>query len=408
MGIEEKKSKRNMGALIGAAFLMATSAIGPGFLTQTATFTGQYGSVFAMVIICTILLDVTTQLNIWSIIGVSGMRGQDIANKVLPGLGYFIAFLVSLGGLVFNIGNVGGGATGLNVMFGLPIKAGTIIAGAIGILIFLSKDAKSGMDKMTKYLGSIMIIVVLFVAFKSKPPVGEAVTSLFAFSEAPGLVFPMITLLGGSCGGYITFSGAHRLLDAGYGGKKDLPKVRQSVLMGVGISGTMRILLFLAVLGVVTAAPEIVGSDAWVASPPAAAFRAGAGVIGYKIFGLVIFFAACTSIIGAAYTSVSFLKTLHPYIMKNEKWFVIGFIAVSTVIMTLLGQPATLLVLAGSVNGLILPLTLLVIILASRNKAIVGEDYKHPMILIVLGIGVVLLTGYSGIKALPKILTIFG
>lgn len=408
MGIEEKKSKRNMGALIGAAFLMATSAIGPGFLTQTATFTGQYGSIFAMVIICTILLDVTTQLNIWSIIGVSGMRGQDIANKVLPGLGYFIAFLVSLGGLVFNIANVGGGATGLNVMFGLPLKAGTIIAGAIGILIFLSKDAKAGMDKMTKYLGSIMILVVLYVAFKSKPPVGEAVTSLFAFSEAPALVFPMITLLGGSCGGYITFSGAHRLLDAGYGGKKDLPKVRQSVLMGVSISGTMRILLFLAVLGVVTAAPEIVGTDAWVASPPAAAFRAGAGVIGYKIFGLVIFFAACTSIIGAAYTSVSFLKTLHPFIMKNEKWFVIGFIAVSTVIMTLLGQPATLLVLAGSVNGLILPLTLLVIILASRNKSIVGEDYKHPTILIVLGIAVVLLTGYAGIKALPKILTIFG
>lgn len=89
-----EKKKNNMTVLLGAAFLMATSAIGPGFLTQTATFTGQYGSIFAMVIICTILLDVTTQLNIWSIIGVSGMRGQDIANKVLPGLGYFIAFLL--------------------------------------------------------------------------------------------------------------------------------------------------------------------------------------------------------------------------------------------------------------------------------------------------------------------------
>ena len=385
-----EKKKNNMTVLLGAAFLMATSAIGPGFLTQTATFTGQYGSIFAMVIICTILLDVTTQLNIWSIIGVSGMRGQDIANKVLPGLGYFIAFLVALGGLVFNIGNVGGAATGLNVMFGLPVKAGTIIGGAIGILIFLSKDAKSGMDKMTK------------------PPVGEAVTSVFKFSEAPGLVFPMITLLGGSCGGYITFSGAHRLLDAGFSGTKDLPEVRRSVLMGITVSGTMRILLFLAVLGVVTAMPQVVGSDAWVASPPAAAFQAGAGVIGYKIFGLVIFFAACTSIIGAAYTSVSFLKTLHPFIMENEKWFVIGFIAVSTVIMTLLGQPATLLVLAGSVNGLILPLTLLTILLASRRKDIVGENYKHPMVLIVLGLGVVLLTGYSGIMALPKILTIFG
>ena len=36
------------------------------------------------------------------------MRGQDIANKVLPGLGYIVAFLISLGGLAFNIGNIGG------------------------------------------------------------------------------------------------------------------------------------------------------------------------------------------------------------------------------------------------------------------------------------------------------------
>lgn len=404
----EKKDKGSMTALIGAAFLMATSAIGPGFLTQTATFTGQFKSAFALVIVATILLDVTTQLNIWSVIGVSGMRGQDIANKVVPGLGYFIACLVALGGLVFNIGNVGGGATGLNVMFGLPVKAGCIISGAIGILIFLSKDAKEGMDKLTKYLGTMMILVVLYVVFKSKPPVGEAVAGIASFDQTPDLVLPLITLLGGSCGGYIAFSGAHRLLDAGYKGEKDLPKVRQSVLMGVGVSGTMRILLFLAVLGVVTAMPEIVGSEGWVASPPAEAFRAGAGVIGYKIFGLVIFFAATTSIIGAAYTSVSFLKTLHPFIMENEKWFVIGFIAVSTVVMTLLGQPATLLVLAGAVNGLILPLTLLTVLAASRNKKIVGENYKHPTILLVLGIVAVVLTGIGAVRSLPNILTIFG
>ncbi|WP_352397324.1 NRAMP family divalent metal transporter [[Clostridium] aminophilum] len=399
---------KSMTALLGAAFLMATSAIGPGFLTQTAKFTGEYGALFALAIITTILLDVTTQLNIWSIIGVSGMRGQDIANKVVPGLGVFIAILVSIGGLVFNIGNVGGAATGLNVMFGLPIQAGTIIGGAIGILVFLSKDAKSGMDRLTKYLGSIMIVVVLYVMLRSAPPVGEAVASVGKMNQFPTLVFPIITLLGGSCGGYITFSGAHRLLDAGYSGVDDLKQFRKSVTMGVCVSGTMRILLFLAVLGVVTAAPEIVGTDSWTASPPAAAFQAGAGNIGHFIFGMVICFAAITSIIGAAYTSVSFLKTLHPFIMKNEKWFVIGFIFVSTVIMTFLGQPATLLVLAGSVNGLILPITLAVILLASRRKDIVGADYRHPTVLLVLGVCVVLLTGYTGIKAVPTILTIFG
>ncbi|MFR4782097.1 MAG: NRAMP family divalent metal transporter [Pilosibacter sp.] len=335
----EKKKHSNMTTLMGAAFLMATSAIGPGFLTQTSTFTAQYKSVFALVIVCTILLDVTTQLNIWSVIGVSGMRGQDIANKVLPGLGYFIAFMVALGGLAFNIGNVGGGALGLNVLFGIPTTVGTFIAGIIGILIFLSKDAKASMDKLTKYLGSIMIIVVLYVAIKSKPPVGDAVSSIFHPGDVGALVLPLITLLGGSCGGYITFSGAHRLLDAGYSGKKDLPHVRQSVLMGVSVSGIMRILLFLAVLGVVTANPDVT-LDA--SNPAADAFRLGAGVIGYKIFGLVLFFAATTSVIGAAYTSVSFLKTLHPFIMKNEKWFVIGFITASTLIMAILGKPAAL------------------------------------------------------------------
>lgn len=405
MGVEAKKNKGNMTALIGAAFLMATSAIGPGFLTQTATFTGQFKSVFAFVIICTILLDVTTQLNIWSVIGVSGMRGQDIANKVLPGLGYFIAFMVALGGLAFNIGNVGGCALGLNVLLGLPMTAGTLLGGLIGVLVFLSKDAKSGMDKLTKYLGSIMIVTVLYVAIKSQPPVVEAVTSIFNPGDVGLLVFPMITLLGGSCGGYITFSGAHRLLDAGYSGKKDLGQVRKSVLMGVTVSGTMRILLFLAVLGVVTANPGVVLDPG---NPAADAFKIGAGMIGYKIFGLVLSFAAITSIIGAAYTSVSFLKTLHPFIMKNEKWFIIGFITISTLIMASIGKPAALLVLAGALNGLILPITLLTILLASRNKKIVGDDYRHPTILIVLGIGVVLLTGFAGVKALPSILGMFG
>ena len=38
-------------ALLGAMFLMATSAIGPGFITQTATFTVQMGAAFAFAIL---------------------------------------------------------------------------------------------------------------------------------------------------------------------------------------------------------------------------------------------------------------------------------------------------------------------------------------------------------------------
>ena len=95
---ESMKKRFNWSLLLGAAFLMATSSIGPGFLTQTTVFTAQFAASFGFVILASILLDIGAQLNIWRIIAVSESRAQDIANKVLPGLGYLLAFLVVLGG----------------------------------------------------------------------------------------------------------------------------------------------------------------------------------------------------------------------------------------------------------------------------------------------------------------------
>ena len=81
--------------ILGAAFLMATSAIGPGFLTQTSLFTGELLTSFGFVILISVLLDIGAQLNIWRIITVSGKRAQDISNTMLPGLGIFLAALIA-------------------------------------------------------------------------------------------------------------------------------------------------------------------------------------------------------------------------------------------------------------------------------------------------------------------------
>ena len=403
MANENKKDTRSMSVLLGAAFLMATSAIGPGFLTQTSKFTAQYLASFAFVIVCVVIMDIIAQVNVWSVIGASGLRGQDIANKILPGLGVFLAIMVSIGGLAFNIGNVGGTALGMNALAGIPEKAGYILAGALGICIFLSKSGKTLVDKVAQVMGGIILVVILYVCITSKPPVGTAVMRIFTPEKPIDLFFPMITLLGGSCGGYITFSGAHRLLDAGYGGEKDVAHFRKSVFTGVGVSATVRILLFLAVLGVCTSGAVIltdVAATIYGAGNPAAeAFRQAAGDLGYRLFGLSLFAAGTTSIIGAAYTSVSFLKTLHPFIMKNEKWFVVGFITFSTLVMFLVGNPADVLVWVGMINGLILPISLLIILVASKNKKIVG-DYKHPTALIILGAVVVFLAAILGGKTI--------
>ena len=391
--------KAKSGALLGAAFLMATSAIGPGFLTQTAKFTGDFQASFGFVILISVILSAIAQLNIWRVLCVSGMRGQDVGNRLLPGLGYFISFLIVLGGLVFNIGNVGGGALGIQTTLGIPVQISYFIAGGLAVLVFLSKDAKGIMDKLVKILGGIMIVVILVVIFIVKPPVGVAVKNSFVPDTKLGTLVPAIlTLLGGTVGGYITFAGAHRLIDAGVTGEGKLKDIQYSAVMGMIVAAIVRILLFLAVLGVV-----VKGVTLDAGNPAADAFLQGAGEIGRRFSGLVLTCAAITSIIGAAYTSVSFLKTFSSKIAEKENLWTIAFIVISTLVMAFLGKPATLLVLAGALNGLILPVTLGVCLVASQNKKIVGENYKHPKLLFILGIVVVVLAAYVGIRSLSAL-----
>ncbi len=395
--IGDKKSRWS--ALIGAAFIMATSAIGPGFLTQTAVFTEQYKASFGFIILLSIIIDIGAQMNVWRVIGVSGLRGQDIANRVLPGLGYFVAGCVALGGLAFNIGNIAGAAMGVNVLLGIDIKVAAIISAVIAIIIFLSKQIGDAMDRFTKVLGLLMIVVVGYVAFATHPPMGEAVVRTFVPQQIS--LVALITIVGGSVGGYITFAGGHRLIDAGITGKENVGEISKASVTGIVIASVMRVLLFLAVLGVVSK-----GLQLDPANPPASAFKLGAGILGYKFFGVVLWAAAITSVVGAAYTSVSFMRSLSKNIENNYRYWIIGFIIVSTLIFVTIGQPVKLLILAGSLNGLILPVTLGTMLLASGNKNIVG-DYKHSKWLLWAGIIVVVLAAYAGYKSLLGIGKLF-
>ena len=388
--------KEVLSVLLGAAFLMATSAIGPGFLTQTAVFTDKLKAAFAFAILASVLIDVVVQLNIWRILGVSGMRAQDVANKVIPGLGYFLAFSVSLGSLVFNIGNIARAALGVNGLVGSNMAVGAIVSAALAIFIFLNKEMGKTMDKFTKILGFTMIALVLFMVFKTQPPVALAIKESVLPSTIDWMM--VLTLVGGTVGGYITFSGAHRIIDAGITGHDKVKQISFGSVQGIAITGIMRFLLFLAILGVVA-----MGKPLDPANPPASAFQIGAGMIGYKIFGVVLWAAAVTSVVGASYTSISFLQTLFATVKKNQRWWIIGFIVASTTIFTTVGKPVNLLIFAGSINGLILPLSLLSMLLAAHRKDIIG-DYRHPMVLTILGYIMVAFTAWMGWKSLGAIL----
>ncbi|SDQ82017.1 NRAMP family divalent metal transporter [Actinopolyspora saharensis] len=382
------------GTLLGAVFLMATSAIGPGFITQTTEFTVRLGAAFAFAIVLSILLDIAVQLNVWRVIGVSGTRAQDLGNRVLPGLGSVMAVLVVFGGLVFNVGNLAGASLGLDALLGLNVKIGGAVSALIALGVFASRRAGVAMDRLVLVLGVLMIALTGYVAVSSSPPVGEALRQTVLPQRIDFL--SITTLLGGTVGGYITYAGAHRLVDAGISGPEHVGEITRSSVTSLLVTGVMRIVLFLALLGVVAGGATLTSGN-----PTAEAFGHAAGAVGTRLFGVILWSAGITSVIGAAYTSISFLSTLSPALERGRSWLVAGFIALSTVVFLVLEQaPATLLVLAGALNGLILPVGFGVLLwVAARRRDLLG-GHRHPRWLLTIGVLAWLLTLYLGLSSL--------
>lgn len=367
--------------LFGAIALMATSAIGPGFLTQTATFTQQLGAAFSFGILISVLLDLAIQMNVWRVIGVSGLRAQELAQRVLPGLGVVLSLIVFVCGFIANMGNVAGAGLGLNVLFGLDPRWGAVITTALALVIFINRYFIKIMDRTTVPLGLVMLGLTLFVAIVSSPPVDQAALQTVVPDQID--VLAITTIVGGTVGGYITYAGAHKLLASGISGPGKVREISRTSARGVIATGVMRWLLFLAVLGVVSAGAILDITD----NPAADAFQAAAGDIGFKIFGVVLWAAAMTSVIGASFTSISFISTYSQRLREREGLAVGAFVVACCTVFLLAGQtPVTVLVFSGGFNGLVLPLGFSVTMWIAWRRRDLLRGYRYPKWLIAVGV----------------------
>ena len=141
----------------------------------------------------------------------------------------------------------------------------------------------------------------------------------------------------------------------------------------------------------------------------AQAFQATLGDWGVRIFGIIFWAAAITSVIGAAYTSVSFMTVFRPMDDRARNIATVIFIGVSLVVYLFLGTaPAALLVFAGGFNGLILPLGLTIFawIGFARSDLMGGHSYSRPLLL--LTFAACALTWYMGVKSIGTIFAFLG
>jgi Mn2+/Fe2+ NRAMP family transporter len=158
------------------------------------------------------------------------------------------------------------------------------------------------------------------------------------------------------------------------------------------------VLLFLAALGVVMAGVQLAHDN-----PAASVFRSPAGELGYRIFGIVLWSAAITSVVGSAYTSVSFLEGFHPSVQKYRRLIITFFILFSTLVFAIVGRPRDVLIIVGTLNGFILPVALGLMLLAVYRSSLM-KGYRHPLWLQVAGWLVVAVMGWMVAYTLGNIL----
>lgn len=185
-----------------AAFLMATSAIGPGFLTQTTVFTQDLQASFSCIILLSILLDIGVQLNVWQILFARQQTANQVADDLLPGLGKVLTLLILTGGFAFNIGNIAGAGLGLETITGIPNRISAAITVVLILLLLTNRNqALPLMDKAVRWMGISMILLTAYIAVSSSPPLGELArqTILPVRFDYKAL----LTIVGGTVGVYL-------------------------------------------------------------------------------------------------------------------------------------------------------------------------------------------------------------
>ena len=187
--------------------------------------------------------------------------------------------------------------------------------------------------------------------------------------------------------------GAHRLLDKGISGKEHIKEVSSAANRGIIVVGIMRYVLFLAIFGVVASGVTI-DLSSHNANPASQAFWPQPVMWACVFFGIVLWAAALSSVVGAAWTSVSFISVFRPGITERQRNIATLIFIAFTLVVYLCGySPAALLVFAGGFNGLVLPQGLTLFLWVGWRRADLMDGYRYPRWLLWLGMITCIMTG---------------
>lgn len=400
---------------VGPGFLVTAAFIGPGTIVTASRAGAGYGTALLWAVLFSVIATMILQ-DMAARVGLAGRRGlaeairdslaDPTARVIVLGL---IAVTILVGNAAFQTGNLLGASLGVSLLSGLPQEVLVLVVGGFAGALLLTGTYKAIQNVLVALVG-LMSIVFLLVAVLTFPSPGDLLSGLFIPSIPDGALLPVLALIGTTVVSYNLFLHASTTMERWPDASKNDDNIRESrsdTVFSVALGG-------LITAAVVVSASPLLGQGAEAADAATVAQRLEPllGRAAPLFFGLGLFAAGLTSAITAplagAYAASGALGWGSD--LKSPRFRMLwAFVLLTGIVcgVTLGASPYQVILLAQAGNGIVLPLTLVLLLIVVNRERIMGK-YCNSRLANVLGVIVVLVISGLSIRQLARVLGLLG
>ncbi|WP_299536880.1 Nramp family divalent metal transporter [Ulvibacterium sp.] len=393
---------------VGPGILIAAAFIGPGTITACTLAGVEFGYVLlwamGLSITATVVLqEMSARLGVITQKGIAEVVRSEIRSPFLRNLIIGIVLMaIVIGNAAYEGGNIGGGVLGLEAIFG-P-KGMDYYPFGIGILAFilLYLGNYRTLEKVFVTLVFVMSLSFLITALITKPDLKAVWKGILIPSLPSESVLTVVALVGTTVVPYNLFLHAS-LVREKWKTPDDLKWARWDTFFSLILGG-------LVSMAIIITAAAIPGKTVSGVLDLAKGLEPLYGHAARYFMGIGLFAAGVTSAItaplAAAYVANScfgWKAALKDYRFRSV-WIIILILGV--LVMSLGLKPIEIIKFAQIANGILLPFTAIFLVWAVNRSALMGR-YRNKTLQNVLGVVIIALTVFLGVKGILKVFNLF-
>lgn len=400
---------------VGPGFLVTAAFIGPGTIVTASRAGAGYGMALLWAVLFSVLATMVLQ-DMAARVGLAGRRGlAEAIRDSLASRGAQVAVLtliavtILVGNAAFQTGNLLGASLGVGLLTGIPPGVLVLVVGGCAGLLLLTGTYKAIQNVLVALVG-LMSIVFFLVAVLTGPNLGDLLRGLFVPTIPDGATVTVLALIGTTVVSYNLFLHASATMERWPDASRNdenIAESRSDTIFSVALGG-------LITAAVVVSASPLLGQGAEAANAAVVAEQLEPllGPAAPLFFGLGLFAAGLTSAITAplagAYAASGALGW-GSHLKSTRFRLLWAFVLLTGMFcgVVLGASPYQVILLAQAGNGIVLPLTLVLLLLVVNRERIMGP-FRNSRLANVLGALVVLVISGLSVRQLLRVLGILG